>query len=63
MRRKDAREKGRRSCWAFIALCSDCHAVTSMSMECSGIGGPRIVRRPADPRRPCGPGVVENART
>ncbi len=32
MRRSAARENGRRSCWAFIALCSECHAVTSMSM-------------------------------
>ncbi|MEW1612880.1 MULTISPECIES: hypothetical protein [unclassified Streptomyces] len=32
MRRSVTREKGRRSCSAFIALCSDDHAVTSMSM-------------------------------
>ncbi len=31
-RRRLARESGRRSCWAFIALCSDVQAVTSMSM-------------------------------
>ncbi len=31
-RRRPARESGRRSCWAVIALCSEVQAVTSMSM-------------------------------
>lgn len=32
IRRRPARESGRRSCWALMALCSDVQAVTSMSM-------------------------------
>ena len=59
IRRRVAREKGLRSCWAFIALCSDVHAVTSMSMR----GASGIWWADAVPVGLPGPGRTHNAKT